>query len=197
MAVPADVLLAEVELLARCHADLPCHQVESGDQLGHRVLDLEAGVHLEEIELALLEEEFDRPGVVVATGLADLDGGLAHGSADVVREGRRRALLDQLLVASLRRAVPLAQPQRRPVHVAEHLHFDVARPCQVPLEVDLGPSEVGLRLPGRRLHGLRRLARRRDDLHAPATTAEGGLDGDGPAVFLPERHDLLWTGERF
>jgi hypothetical protein len=74
------------------------------------VLDLEAGVHLEEVELAVLVEELDGAGVVVAARLGDLDRGLAHGLADLVGEVRGRGLLDQLLVAALGRAVALADP---------------------------------------------------------------------------------------
>ena len=69
MPVAADVLLGEVERLARGDADLPGDEVEAGDQLGDRVLHLEAGVHLEEVELAVLVEELDGAGVVVAAGL--------------------------------------------------------------------------------------------------------------------------------
>ena len=48
------------------------------DHLGDRVLDLQAGVHLEEEELAVLIDELDGAGVVVADGLGGLDRGLAH-----------------------------------------------------------------------------------------------------------------------
>jgi hypothetical protein len=39
--------------LAAGDPHLPVDQVEPGHQLGHRVLDLEAGVHLEEVEAAV------------------------------------------------------------------------------------------------------------------------------------------------
>ena len=141
-----DLVLGEVEGLARGDADLPGDEVEAGDELGDRVLDLEAGVHLEEEELAVLVEELDGAGVVVAARLGDLDRGVAHRLADVVGEGGRRALLDELLVAPLRRAVALAEPERVAVLVGEHLHLDVAGPAEIPLEVDLGAPEVRLRL---------------------------------------------------
>ena len=56
------------------------HEVDAGDHLGHRMLDLEAGVHLDEVELAVLVEELDRAGAAIAdvlpspwrTTLADL-----------------------------------------------------------------------------------------------------------------------------
>ena len=112
MAWPAelDVVLGERQRLARGDPDLLGHEVDARHHLGDGVLDLEAGVHLEEEELAVLEEELDGAGVVVAARLGDLDGRLAHGLADLGGERRRRALLDQLLVAALGRAVALADP---------------------------------------------------------------------------------------
>ena len=80
-----DVLLLERERRAGGDADLLEHEVDAGDRLGHRMLDLQAGVHLDEIELAVLEEELDGAGAAV------LD--LAHGRrdrlADLLARGRR------------------------------------------------------------------------------------------------------------
>ena len=36
--------------LAGRDAQLPLHQIEAGDHLGHRMLDLQARVHLHEVE---------------------------------------------------------------------------------------------------------------------------------------------------
>ena len=185
----------EAERLARGHPQLPLDQVEAGDQLGDRVLDLEAGVHLEEEELAVLVEELDGAGVDVPAGLGHLDRGLAHGPADLVGEVGRRALLDQLLVAALGRAVPLAQPQGVAVGVGDDLHLDVARPGQVALDVALVPPEVGRRLPHGRLQGLGGLVGTVHHLHAPAATAEGGLDGHRPAELVAEGDHLVGRGE--
>ena len=115
--------------------------------------------------------------------------------ADVVGEVGGRALLNQLLVAPLGRAVALAEPQRVAVLVGQHLHLDVPGPGQVALEVDLGAAEVGLGLAGGRLHGLGGVLRGGDDLHAAPAAAVRGLDGHGPAVEVAERHDLLGRGE--
>ena len=41
-------------------------EVDVAEHLGHGVLDLEAGVHLDEGELAVLVEEFEGSGVAVA-----------------------------------------------------------------------------------------------------------------------------------
>ena len=148
-----DVVLGERQRLAGRHPQLLGHEVEAGDELGDRVLDLEPGVHLEEEEVAVLEEELDGAGVDVAARLGDLHGRLAHRLADLVGEGRRRRLLDQLLVAALGRAVALADPHGVAVGVGEDLHLDVPGPGEVALDVALGPAEALERL------GLRRLER--------------------------------------
>ena len=49
----AHVLLREAKLLARGDPHLLAHEIDAGDHLGHRVLDLQARVHFEEEELAL------------------------------------------------------------------------------------------------------------------------------------------------
>ena len=75
-----DVVLGEAERLAGGHPELQLDQVDAlaadpHDLLGDRVLDLEAGVHLEEVDLArvAVEQELDRAGV----GVADLAGARA------------------------------------------------------------------------------------------------------------------------
>ena len=41
--------------------DLETHQVQARDHLGDRVFHLESGVHLQEVEVAVLEEKLHRP----------------------------------------------------------------------------------------------------------------------------------------
>ena len=66
-----DVLLTERQLLARGDANLPLHEVDAGHELRDRMLDLEARVHLEEVELAVaVEQELAGAGVHVPAALA-------------------------------------------------------------------------------------------------------------------------------
>jgi hypothetical protein len=62
MALDDDVLLLDRERQARSDPDLLVDEVDPGDHLGDRMLDLDSGVHLDEIELAILVEELDRAG---------------------------------------------------------------------------------------------------------------------------------------
>jgi hypothetical protein len=66
VAAELDVALAEPQLLAGGDADLLLHDVDAGDQLGDRVLDLHPRVHLDEVELAVLVEELEGAGAAVA-----------------------------------------------------------------------------------------------------------------------------------
>ena len=81
MAGKADVLLRVAEPAAAGDADLLAHQVDAAHHLGDRVLDLQAGVHLDEGELAVLVEELERAGVAVAEAREGRGGGGADGVA--------------------------------------------------------------------------------------------------------------------
>src|SRR5690606_4900905 len=153
VAVQPDVLLTERERLARSDADLLLHEVDAGDQLGDRMLDLDARVHLQEIEPAVLEQELDGAGVAVADGRRGGDGGGAHGLAQLGRERGRRRLLDELLMATLDRALALAEVDHVAVRIRQDLDLDVARALEVLLDVDRVVPEGGTRLVARGLEG--------------------------------------------
>ena len=66
VAVELDLVLRAGQAFAGGDADLLAHQVDAADHLGHRMLDLEPGVHLDEVEFAVLVEEFDGAGAAIA-----------------------------------------------------------------------------------------------------------------------------------
>ena len=127
------------------------------DLLGDGMLDLQPGVHLQEVELAVLVDELDRAGVDVAARLGHLDRGLAHGLQGGRGDAGGRRLLDELLVAALGRAVAGAEVDGVAVGVGEDLDLDVAGPGQVALQVALGAAEGLLGLPLGGLQGGRGL----------------------------------------
>ena len=86
-----DLLLASRQRLAGRHPHLPLDQILAGDHLGHRMLDLQPRVHLDEVEVARLRsDELDRAG------------------ADIVDRARRR----DRGVAERMRAMPSSRPGR-------------------------------------------------------------------------------------
>ena len=134
---------------ARRDLDLQAHQVEPGHQFGDRVLHLQARVHFQEVEAAVgIHQEFHRAGVVVARGARGADRRLSHLVAHfgMLRDQRRRALLDHLLMAPLDRALALAQVDHVAVAVAQHLDLDVAGALDQAFDVDFGAAEGALGL---------------------------------------------------
>ncbi len=156
--------------------ELPGHQVDPEDQLGDRVLDLEAGVDLEEVEVAVGEQELDGAGADVPDRLRGGRGGVVEPLARLGTHRRTRGLLHDLLVPPLDRALPLAQHPHRAVRVGEHLHLDVPGALQQRFAEHRAVAERRLGLaPGTR-DGLRQLLLRPDHPHTPATAARGRLD---------------------
>src|ERR1043165_5943025 len=109
MAAEFDVVLDQRQVAAGRDPDLLEHEVESGDHLGDRMLDLDAGVHLDEIELAVLVEELDgaEPQIFQLAHRARDDLADLEARRDVER--RRGRLLPYLLMTPLQRAVALAE----------------------------------------------------------------------------------------
>ncbi len=110
------------------------------------MLDLDAGVQLEEEEVASVEHELRGAGALIADRTSERDGRVAHARAQVGIERGRRRLLEHLLVASLNRAVALAECEHRAVPVGEQLDLDVSRALEVALEEDGVVTECSGRL---------------------------------------------------
>ena len=111
------------------------------------MLDLDARVHLEEVEARRrVEQELAGAGVHVAGRLRRRDGRRAHACAQLRRDGHARRFLDHLLVPALHRALALAERDHGAVLVAEHLDLDVPRAVDVLLDVHGVVAEGVLRL---------------------------------------------------
>ena len=90
--------------------ELLLDEVDARHELGDRVLDLDAAVQLEEPEVLAVEHELGRACAPVADRAGEAHGRLAIRARSAGVEGRRRRLLEHLLVAALDRA--LALPER-------------------------------------------------------------------------------------
>ena len=164
-----------LELAAGGDVQLQLDQVQAGDGLGDRVLDLQARVDLHEGEALLgrLVEELDRARVAVAGLEREAPRGLLDLLLLLAREHDGRGLLDDLLVAALARAVAHARRPGLTLAVGDQLHLDVVRVADHRLHEDRAVAE--------RVGGL--AARRRQrvleavelgDLADAATAAAGG-----------------------
>ena len=146
MAFEDDVLLGEGQRRAGGDADLLAHDVDAGDRFGDRMLDLQAGVHLDEVEVAVLVEEFDGADAQIA----ELGQRAGDDAADLVAllgvEGGAAGFLPDFLVAALQRAIALAQMHDIAMAVGQDLDFDMARLLEIFLHIDRVVAEGGLGL---------------------------------------------------
>lgn len=136
-----NVLLPVAQRQSGSHPDLLAHDIDAGDLLADGVLDLQPGIHLHEVELAVLEQELDRAGILVTHCLGRLDREHANFLAlHLVQLGGRRDL-DQLLIAPLDGTIALEEMNHAPVAVSEHLNFDVPGIEDALLDEDIGAAE--------------------------------------------------------
>jgi hypothetical protein len=146
------------------------------------VLHLDARVHLQEVGVpVLVDQELERARVAVADALHERDRRGAHARAQLGRDEGRRALLHDLLVPALDRALALEEVDRVAVVVGEHLDLDVARLQDRALQVDAVVAERVLRLAPRALGGRLQLRRVLHQAHALAAAAGGRLQHEREA----------------
>src|SRR5439155_21322296 len=110
---------------------------------GHRMLHLEPGVHLEEVELGARDQELRGSRAAIAHSLRDRDRCRLEPLAQRIARARRWRLLDHLLVAPLERALALEQVERAAPAVAQDLHLHVAGAPEPLLEIPRGLAECG------------------------------------------------------
>ena len=191
-ATDLDEVLGQAQVgegLSRRDAHLRRDQVDVGDLLGDRVLDLDAGVHLDEdVAAVLAEQELDRAGVHVPDVAGEADGICAHAVPQRRVEVGCGSQLDDLLVAALHRAVALVEVDDLAGGVGQHLYLDVARVVDGLLQVDAGVAERGVRLAHRLLQRGRQAVGFVDPPHAPPTAARDGLDEHRVADLVGCRH---------
>ena len=187
-----DVLLGEGQGQARGHPQLLLHQIHSGDQLGDRVLHLDAGVHLNEVELPIRREhKFHRARSHIARGLGGGHGGRSHLGPQLGVQGPGGGFLHQLLAAALDGAVPLPQVDHMALGVRHNLKLNVPGVEDQLFQVHLPVAEAGDGLGLGGLVGPLQLLGGVHLAHAPASAAGGGLEQDGVSHLLSQLPGLL------
>ncbi len=180
------------------------HQIDAGDLLGDRVLDLQAWVGLDEDEgrvcaiadgpvarFGFLHQKFERAQAPVAGSARERTGRLDDAFAQRGVQRRAGRDLDQLLEAPLQRAVALAQ-RDHVGPIAGDLHFDMARPHNQPFGIDRVDAERRARLRTAARIGLGQRVAFAHHAHAPAAAPADRLQHDAGALLLVEegRHCL-------
>jgi hypothetical protein len=144
------------------------------------VLDLETGVHLKKVEVAvLIEEELDGSGVGVSGRKSEANGGLPHPAPQVFVDRRRGCFFDYLLVTALHRALAFTEVDTMAMLVGEDLNLDVARTLDELLEIDLSGTKGTLGFAGGGGESSLQILRPMDGAHSFAASAGGGFEHDG------------------
>ena len=120
--------------------------VDAGDFFGDGVLDLDARIDFDEVELVGvgIDQELDRAGVLVVHRAADRRAPHRRSASrrSAIEIGRRRDL-DHLLMPPLHRAIALEQVHQVAVLVAQQLHFDVPGALDELFDEDVAAAEGG------------------------------------------------------
>ena len=186
--------------LAGGQPELLVDDVETGDQLGHAMLHLEPGVDLEEVEgPRVVPEELGRRRVLEPTGGRHPDGQVVEVTPLGGRQARRGRLLDELLVASLGRAVAFADGDDRPGRVAQELDLDVARGPDLAFQEDRPVAERRRGLGRSRCQRGRQVGGASNPAHPPSPAAGRRLDQQriaDPVGLGDDRGHLVGTVDR-
>ena len=160
------------------------------------MLDLQPGVHFDEVELAVLIQVFDRPDRAISEKFDRICRALTDLGAQLFGQRGRRGFLDHLLVTALHRTIALAEVDDVAVGVGEDLDFDVARVVEVLLDVDHGVAKGGLGLTGCGGQRALQLLIRTRDLHPASAAARSGLDQHRVSDVTGQLARLVDVGDR-
>ena len=141
-----DVALLEAQTFACGDADLFGDDVNARHPFGHGVLNLDTGVHFDEIELAVFVQKFERTGAAIADAATGFRAACTEFFDELARNAGGGRLFHNLLITALHGAVAFAQIDGVLEVVREHLNFDVARIFQELFQIDLVRAECGIGL---------------------------------------------------
>src|SRR5690606_34536775 len=170
------VFLADRQLVAGGDAEHLLDDVHAGDHFGHRVFDLHAGVHLDEVEATVFIEELEGAGAAVADLDTGIHAALEHLGAGLLVDLRGGGFLQYRLVTALQRAVAVIEVDGVALAVGQHLDLHMARIAEELLQVDYRVAERGTGFGAGQLGRLDQVLFLVDHAHAATTAAAGGLD---------------------
>ena len=151
MAAKRNLILPQGKRLACRHAQLPFHEIQARNHLGHRMLDLKPGVHFQEIDVQIrIRDELHGARVSVSNRARGLDRVAGQLFAKGRGEHGARRFLDDFLPPPLGRAIALEKVDDVAVRIAENLHFEMARMLDQPLKHERGHRQTRFGLAPRR-----------------------------------------------
>ena len=191
------VALVDAQLLPGGHFYLQLHDVSAGDHLRHRVLHLDAGVHLHEIKVTVaIHQELHGARTRVIDSMRSPDRRLAQGADEAFPHPRRRRLLQQLLMAALNRTIARAEVDDIVMPVGQDLHLDVARFGNVLLQVELPAAERGFGFRLGRLQGAANVLPGMHHAHPAPAAAGRRFHDDGEPHRVGNVHGVTLIAHR-
>ena len=189
--------LGRVEGVALGDENLGADQVETGDDFGDRMFNLDAWVHLDEEPFVAVEivEEFDGAGIIVADFAGHAGSGVAEFTDDFFGKTERRSDLDDFLMAALDGAVALVEVNDVAVLVAEDLDLDVFRARDVFFEEDGGIAEGAAGFALGFVEEMGEIGGFVDDAHTATAPAKRSFDDEGEANLLRGLEGLVAVGD--
>ena len=187
-----------LEAAAAGDVQLQLDQVDACRDLCDGVLDLEAGVDLQECQQVLLGpvEEFHGGRAPVARDLGQRHRRGPGAVLGLRAEDSGGRLLDQLLISALDRAVPHPHGPNPALAVGDDLHLHMPAPDDHPLQEEGVVAEAGGRLAPGALPRCLQAAGIVDPPDATAPASRGGLYHQGIADGLAVAARLVEGGDR-
>ena len=189
--VAADVILLEAQRFPGGNPDLFSYQIQTGNPLGNRMLNLEASVDFQKIEFPIVvEDELHGSGIVITGGSGHGQRGPGHLLPQGLGHGWRGSLFDYFLIAALNGAFPFAKMDDIPGSVTKNLDFHMTGTFEKTLDIHraFGKGRFGFAL--RRRQGLDQLGFLAHNAHSFPATTRGRFNQEGVA----EGCDLLTHG---
>ena len=177
VAARLDSTTRKVGRVTRSNPQHPFNEIDAGDLLGDAVLDLQACIHFEEVELTarVVVHELDSASGLVADASTEALRARAQVLPSPIIDSRRRRFLDDLLIASLHRAISFPERHDVATTIAEDLHFDVARLLDELLDEQTALTEIARSQALNRVKGSSQFLSTAAQLHADATAASRAL----------------------
>ena len=156
------------------------------------MLDLDSGIHFEEIERAAFEinEELDGAGTAIRQPLSKLHRRIVDARTEILGEAGRRSFLDQFLIAALDGTITFSEMNDTAFPVAKNLNLHMAAARDEAFKVNSSIAKCGTRFGGGHIHRRGQILQTINSFHAAAASTADGFDQQRRPDFSSERHGL-------
>ena len=174
------------------HLNLRAHEVDARHHFRHRMLHLNARIHLDEIpRLGIhIVQKLHRARVVIPDMLGQFQRRRAQLVPHRFIQRNARSNLHHLLITPLHRAIALVQMQNIAVLIAQNLHFNVLGVLHVLLEEHRRVAERAARLASRFIEQPLQILGFMHHPHPTPATTEGSFDDQRKPNLLRDLHRL-------